>query len=170
MAFLARDVAAFAVLRRAALVAGESAVVGIFASRAASRAATASWRVRNASNSSRVTSPRAFRLRSMRWRIILSISSRTPPRAVAAPFAILAISLMKFDRGVMLFPSPCPATAADGLRRDRLICRFIMFCNVLFMRSCPLFQYHIASNCDKVDHLFMSGPALLARNNRNRAS
>ena len=40
--FLARDVAAFAVLRRAALVADRSAVGGIFASRAASRAATAS--------------------------------------------------------------------------------------------------------------------------------
>jgi len=58
------------------------------ASSAAKRAATASWRVRSASNSSRVTKPRAFRLLSRRWRIILSISSRTPPRADAAPFAI----------------------------------------------------------------------------------
>lgn len=161
----------------AALRAGDSVFFGrgdspaaMPASRTATRAAIASCRVRSASNSSRVTRPRALRARSMRWRIILSISSRTPPRAVAAPFAILAISLMKFDRGAMLFPSPCRAAAAIGLRRGRLICHSIMSCTVLFMRSCRLFQYHMARNCDKVDHLFMSGPALLARNNRHRAS
>jgi hypothetical protein len=45
---------------------------------------------------------------------------------------------MKFDRGAMLFPSPCPAAVAIGLRRGRLICRYIMSFTVLIYAVLPL--------------------------------
>ena len=86
-------------------------------SRAASRAATASWRVRSASNSSRVTRPRAFRLRSVRCFTILSISSRRPPRAEAAPLAICAISEMKRDLPRMGDSRKCLLEDMYGLAR-----------------------------------------------------